>query len=96
MRKKPSLKIDVSLVDPPSRTESGSQKSKGREHTNYVDLVRQLRNPTAAGSIVSWMETGRAVGRPISTSSILQKPSTPQRLEPKSMVEDTKASSVKI
>jgi hypothetical protein len=40
-----------------------------KEHTKYVDLVPQLRNPIAAEPMEKWMTTERKVGLAVGSSS---------------------------
>ena len=96
---KPKLTLDISQINsaPPNESPRPA-KPNGRSHTNYVDLVRQLRNPATAEPITKWMETGRVAGRPLGspkpkwtpkpmpTTPVLPKPKTPILSKPKTPV----------
>ena len=85
VKRKPNLTLDVSQINSaPPKKSPPRDRPDGRKHTDYVDLVRQLRNP--AGSVPLTMETGRPVGRSLGASMPKQKPVTPKK--PKTPVQE--------
>lgn len=100
MRNKPNLRLDISQSEPspPAKTEV-RKKINYKEHTNYVDLVRNLRNPTTARLINQWTETGRKVGKLVSVppnqdhNMSRGRKSTPKVLNHKRAFEEDKSDS---
>ncbi|KAF2626697.1 hypothetical protein BU25DRAFT_411666 [Macroventuria anomochaeta] len=78
MGRKPALFLDISQINSTPLTNAKSSQNP-KQHTNYIDLVTKLRNPTAAEPINKWMTTDRVVGRPIGASSPKQKLVKPWR-----------------
>lgn len=80
MGKKPNLQLDISQVTLNAPVKSiAREKSHDKEHTHYIDLVRNLRRPETAGPIIRWMETGRVGDQPYSSLSLEQKSVRPRR-----------------
>ena len=64
------LSLDVAETNAECDAEVAAEKQNKsdrypKNHTTYVDLVSQLRNPTAAETMETWMTTGRKVSLPI-------------------------------
>lgn len=78
------LSLDVAETNAERDAEVAAEKQNKsdrypKNHTTYVDLVSQLRNPTAAETMETWMTTGRKVSLPIGARRPKPKMAQPRR-----------------
>lgn len=86
MPSKPQLTIDTSKSNATPQDNPRSSRHC-RHHTNHVDLVSKLRDPTTSGSMTHYMTTGRSVGHVIGVKARKQRRPKIKRVEPKITVE---------